>query len=182
MSEHIQFTGFSSGKSWFALSVKPRHEKSTATALRIKGFEEFVPSYRSQRRWSDRLKEVELPLFAGYAFCRFDAQTRLPILTTPGVLRIIGSGREPEPIPDSEIEALRSVARSGLTAEPWPFLEAGTPVLIEDGPLRGVEGTLLEVKQQERLVLSVSILRRSVAVEIDRRWVRPLRRRVAAGY
>ncbi len=168
-------------RSWFALSVKPRHEKSCAAALRQKGFEEFLPLYRSERRWSDRTKEVDLPLFAGYAFCRFEAQSKLPILTTPGVLRIVGSGKEPTPIPDTEIEALRSVVNAGLTAEPCPYFEAGATVVVDGGPLRGVEGTLLEVKQQERLVLSVSMLQRSVAVEVDRRWVRPLLRRAAAG-
>lgn len=159
---------------WFALSVKPRHEKSTATALRSKGYEEFVPLYRSQRRWSDRVKELELPLFTGYVFCQFDVRFRLPILTTPGVMRIVGVGREPSAVPDSEIDALMSVARSGLPVEPWPFLQPGCPIRIEDGPLRGIEGTLLEIRQKERLVLSVGLLRRSIAVEVDRRWVRPL--------
>jgi transcription antitermination factor NusG len=181
MSAETQPYLASSSKRWFALSVKPRHEKSCAAALRQKGFEEFLPLYRSERRWSDRLKEVELPLFAGYAFCRFEAQSRLPILTTPGVLRIVGSGKEPTPIPDTEIEALRSVVKAGLTAEPCPYLEAGAAVVVDGGPLRGVEGTLLEVKQQERLVLSIGLLQRSVAVEVDRRWVKPLLRRAAAG-
>jgi transcription antitermination factor NusG len=159
---------------WFALSVKPRHEKSTSAALRFKGFQEFAPLYRSLRRWSDRFKEVELPLFAGYVFCRFDASRRLPILTTPGVLRIVGNGREPVPVLDSEIEALKAVAGSGLAAEPWPFLEVGSQIGIEEGPLRGAHGTLIEIKGRERLVLSVTLLRRSIAVEVDRRWVMPL--------
>lgn len=159
---------------WFALSVRPRHERSSAAALRSKGYEEFVPLYRSRRRWSDRVKELELPLFAGYVFCQFDVRFRLPILTTPGVVRIVGAGREPTAVPDSEIEALKSVARSGLPVEPWPFLQPGSSISIEDGPLRGVQGTLLEIKQQGRLVLSVGLLRRSISVEVDRRWVRPL--------
>jgi len=159
---------------WFALSVKPRHGKSTSAALRFKGYEEFAPLYSSRRRWSDRFKDVELPLFAGYVFCRFDVRRRLPVLTTPGVLRIVGSGKEPVPVLDSEIEALRAVVGSGLVVEPWPFLEVGCQIGIEEGPLRGVHGTLLEIKGRERLVLSVSLLRRSIAVEVDRRWVMPL--------
>jgi len=160
---------------WFALAVRPRHEKTTASALRFKGYEEFVPLYRSRRRWSDRFKEVELPLFAGYVFCRFDSTRRVPILSTPGVVRIIGFGKEPICVPDTEVEALRAIARSGLMVEPWPFLEAGCRVAIEDGPLRGIHGTLLDInKNRERLVLSVALLRRSVAVEMDMRWVRPL--------
>lgn len=162
------------GENWFALCVKPRHERTSAAALRFKGYQEFVPLYRSRRQWSDRVKELELPLFAGYVFCRFDVRYRQPILTTPGIQRIVGAGREPVPVLDSEIEALQKLARSGIPAEPWPFLETGCRVGVEDGPLRGVEGILLEVKHQERLVLSVSLLSRSIAVEVDRRWVRPV--------
>jgi len=162
------------GEGWFALSVKPRHERTSAAALRYKGYQEFVPMYRSRRRWSDRIKELELPLFAGYVFCRFDVRHRVPILSTPGVLRIIGAGREPVAVPDNEIEALQAVACSGCTVEPCPYLEAGTQVRVDEGPLRGVEGILLEIKQRERLVLSVSLLSRSIAVEVDRRWVSPV--------
>jgi transcription antitermination factor NusG len=162
------------GTCWFALRVKPRHERSSAAALRLKGYEEFVPLYRSRRRWSDRVKELELPLFAGYVFCRFDSRFRLPILTTPGVWSILGGGREPVPVPDWEIETLKSVVGSGLPVEPWPYLEVGCRVSIEEGPLRGVEGNLLEVKGRQRLVLSVDLLRRSIAVEVDRLSVRPL--------
>lgn len=159
---------------WFALRVKPRHEKAAAAGLRFKGYEEFAPLYRIRRRWSDRYREVEVPLFDGYVFCRFDFRCRLPILTTPGVLRIVGSGKEPVSVPDGEIDDLKAVVRSGLPAEPCPFLEAGWQVVIQEGPLRGVQGTLLEIKGRERLVLSVSLLHRSIAVEVDRRWVTPL--------
>jgi transcription antitermination factor NusG len=193
MSEHIQYpdssgceqpavwSGFSEysnrqevGECWFALRVKPRHERSSAAALQFKGYEGFVPLYRSRRRWSDRVKELELPLFTGYVFCRFDPRFRVPIISTPGVLRIVGNGRQPAPVADGEIEALKAVVRSGLPAEPWPFIEVGCPVSIEDGPLRGVQGTLLEIKKQERLILSVSLLRRSIAVEVYRDWVKAL--------
>lgn len=164
----------SANACWYALCVKPRHEKAAAAALRFKGYEEFLPLYRSRRRWSDRFKEVELPLFAGYVFCRFDARLRVPVLTTPGVLRILGCGRESVAVPDSEIEALKTVVRSRLPAEPWPYLAVGCRIGVEDGPLRGIQGTLLEIKGRERLVLSVALLRRSIAVEVDRRWVTPL--------
>jgi transcription antitermination factor NusG len=169
------------GARWFALSVKPRHERTSAAALRFKGYQEFVPLYQSRRRWSDRVKEIELPLFAGYVFCRFDARFRLPILTTPGVLKIVGAGRDPIPVQDSEMEALEAVARSGILAEPWPFLQAGCRVRVEEGPLRGTEGFLLEVKSRERLVLSVTLLSRSIAVEVDRDWVRPIQEQPWAG-
>lgn len=159
--------------SWYALAVKPRHEKSCAWMLRSKGLEDFVPLYRQRRRWSDRMKEVELPLFPGYVFCRFVCAQRFAVLSTPGVAAIVGAGNKPVAIGETEIESLRSVVRSGLSAEPCPFLEAGTRVKIIDGPLEGLEGILLEAKQQQRLVLSVALLRRSVAVEVDRHWVTP---------
>ena len=163
------------GASWFALCVKPRHEKSAAAALRFKGYDEFLPLYRARARWSDRVKVTQRPLFPGYVFCRLDIRHRVPVLNTPGVLRVIGHGREPVALEDREIDALKVVVRSGLPAEPWPFLNVGCRIGIEEGPLRGIEGTLLEIKGRDRLVLSVGLLQRSIAVEVDRRWVLPLR-------
>ena len=162
---------------WFALHTRSRHEKISAISLQQKGYEDFLPLYRSLRRWSDRRKEVELPLFPGYVFCRLDPLNRMPILSTPGVLSIVGAGKNPVAVEEAEISALQAMVRSGLDAQPWPFLQAGQRVQIEAGPLEGVEGILLSVKNSSRLILSVSLLQRSVAVEIDRCSVRPLSRR-----
>jgi transcription antitermination factor NusG len=142
--------------------------------LRGKGYEEFLPLYRSQRRWSDRIKELELPLFPGYLFCRFDVHDRLPILTTPGVISIVGAGKTAIPVENEEIEAVRAILRSGLAAQPWPFLGVGSKVYIEGGPLAGVEGIITNADKVCRLIISVSLLQRSVAVEIDREWARPI--------
>jgi transcription antitermination factor NusG len=161
-------------KRWFALRVKPRSEKIVATITRQKGFEEFLPLQQTHRRWSDRFKSVELPLFPGYLFCRIDPQVRLPILTIPGALQFVGLGKIPVPIEDAEIAAIQAAMHSGLPVEPWPFLNLGQRVQLEQGPLAGVEGILIEVRKQQRLVVSVSLLGRSVAVEIERNWVRPL--------
>jgi transcription antitermination factor NusG len=158
---------------WFALSAKRNHEKCVAEMLRGKGYEEFVPTYRIRRRWSDRYKELELPLFPGYVFCRFDPARRLPILTTPGVVLIVGNGRVPVPVEDAEIEALRAVVASNLRVEPWPYLRVGERVVIESGSLAGLEGILQEVRKSCRIVVSVELLQRSVAVEVDRCRVRP---------
>lgn len=162
------------GLSWFAIQTKSSREKFVAEILRGKGYEEFVPLYRSRRKWSDRFKELDLPLFPGYVFCRFDPGRRLPVLTTPGVLMIVGHGRTPVPILDSEIEALRTVVRSKLQTQPWPYLKAGQRVRIEGSVLTGLEGILLEMKNACRLIVSVNLLHRSVAVEVDRNWVRPI--------
>ena len=161
-------------RPWFALRVRPRWEKIAAEILRNKGYDEFVPLHKSRRRWSDRYKELELPLFPGYLFCRLSPDAHAPVLTTPGVLYFVGIGRMPLPIEDREIEAVRAILASGLAAEPWPFLRTGSTVRIDDGPLQGLEGILLQLKPRHRLVVSVTLLQRSVAVEIDRDWVTPL--------
>jgi transcription antitermination factor NusG len=160
---------------WYALRVQSRLGSLASTTLRGKGYEEFLPLYRSRRRWSDRIKELELPLFPGYLFCRFDASDRLmPILTTPGVIRIVGIGKTPAPVDDDEIEAIRVILRSGLAAQPWPLLHVGSKVYIEAGPLAGLEGIITNTDKVYRLIVSVSLLQRSVAVEIDREWARPI--------
>ena len=159
---------------WFAVRVKSRAEKLVATMARNKGFEEFLPVYRSRRQWSDRMKSVETPLFPGYVFCRLAPERRLPLLTIPGVLHFVGIGKVPAPIEEAEIAAIRTAIESGLSAEPWPFLEVGQRVRLEGGPLEGLEGILIEARKQQRLVVSVTLLKRSVAVAIERHWVRPL--------
>jgi transcription antitermination factor NusG len=145
-----------------------------ASLLRHKGYAEFLPLYRTRRRWSDRFKEVELPLFPGYLFARFDPLHRLPILTIPGIEFIVGIGKAPVPVDDEEVQAIQTIVESGLKAEPWPFLQVGNAVRIINGPLFGVEGILLEEKKQHRLIVSVTLLQRSVSVEIDRGWVLPV--------
>ncbi len=163
------------GSPWFALSVKSRYEKTVATFLDSKGYESFLPLYKSRRQWSDRIKEAEVPLFPGYLFCRFDIHNRLPILMIPGVQHVVGGAQLPTPIDDNEMNALRTVIHAGLSRQPWPFLQIGDRVKIERGSLAGVEGILLQIKGRHRLVLSVSLLQRSVAVDMDSAAVMPLR-------
>jgi transcriptional antiterminator NusG len=163
------------GEQWFALQVNGRKERWTASLLEGKGYETLMPLYRSQRRWSGRSTEISAPLFPGYLFCRFDAQKRLPILVTPGVLAVVGRGRVPVAVEDSEITAIKTLVSSGLPVEPWPYLEVGQRVRIEDAALCGVEGILIRFKGSQRIVVSVSLLRRSVALEIDRVCVSPVR-------
>lgn len=160
--------------SWYAIRVRSKFERAVSTALLGKGYDEYLPLYRSTRRWSDRAKDLELPLFPGYLFCRLDVQVRLPILTTPGVISIVGTGKTPVAIPDGEIEAIQTLIRSGLLLQPWPQLVVGSRIVIEEGPLRGLEGVALDVKKKHRLFVSVPLLQRSVSVEIDREWVRPI--------
>src|SRR5258706_7499214 len=139
---------------WFALLVRSQHEKTVASVLQGKGYEQFLPLYSVRRRWSDRVKELATPLFPGYVFCRFDVNHRLGILVTPGVVQIIGAGKVPLPVDDSEIAALSAIVKSGLAAEPWPFLKVGQRVRIQRGSLEGVEGVLLAMKKPYRLIVS----------------------------
>ena len=164
------------GTAWYALRVMPRHEKSVSVVLKSRGFEEFVPLYTARHRWADRYKNVELPLFAGYAFCRFDIDQRGDILQSPGVVDIVRLGNTLSPIPTAEIEALQRLMQSGLMAQPWPYLEVGERVQICGGPLSGLTGLVAELRKTARLVLSVTLLQRSVLVDLDRDWVRPERR------
>ena len=166
---------------WFALQVRTRWENSTSVLLEGKGYETFLPSYRTTKRWSGRAKEVTVPLFPGYVFCRFEAQKRLPILVTPGVIAVVGSGKSPIPVADTEIAAIQTVVASGFRAEPWPFLEVGQRVRVETDVLQGLEGILVSLKGHQRIVVSVSLLRRSVALEIDRSAVRPIGTAPVAG-
>lgn len=167
-------------QKWFALQVRSRWEASIVVLLGGKGYETFLPTYKTKRRWSGRLKEVSAPLFPGYVFCRFDAQKRLPILVTPGVIAVVGRGRIPAAVDEGEMAAVQAIISSGFRAEPWPFLEIGQQVRVESEPLRGLEGFLLSFKGSSRIVVSVSLLRRSVALEIDRSCVTPIARPWAA--
>ncbi len=169
MTQKIPQTAF----PWYALQVRPRFEKAIASALLYKGYEGFLPLYRQKRRWSDRIKEVQFPFFPGYLFCRFDINKRLPVLTTPGVNKIVSIGKEPRPVEDSEIEALQATVVSGLRVEPQSYLNIGQKVRIERGPLSGIEGILTSLKGLNRLILSVHLLQRSISVDIDESWAVP---------
>lgn len=159
---------------WFALRLRSNYERIAGAHLRERGYEEFSPCYKVERRWSDRTKQIDQFLFPGYIFCRFDPNDRLPILTVPGVVDIVGFGKSPQLIPDAEIERVRRMVESGLLVTPHPYLQVGQAVLIERGPLSGIEGILVEVKGKTRLVVSISLLQRSVSAEVDRGAIRPI--------
>jgi transcriptional antiterminator RfaH len=158
---------------WFAIQVKLQYEQFVAKVLNAKGFEAFSPTYR--RLDSDRGEEKsEPPLFPGYLFGLFNVRFRLPILTTPGVHRVVGYGKNPVPIPPEEIKAIQEVTKFGPPPEPCPFLETGTRVQVIKGPLTGVEGILIETRSRCRVVLSVSLIQQSIRVEVDRQFLRIL--------
>jgi transcription antitermination factor NusG len=163
-----------SEQKWYALSVPHQHERRTEKTLRLKGLETLVPVYRSRRRWSDRVKEVEMPLFAGYVLCQFDLADRIHVTDTPGVAKIIGFGGAPAALEDSEVAAIQQVIASKVPLAPWPYLKTGDRVRVEHGPMRGIEGALLRTKDTMRLVISVELLQRSLAVEVGREAIIPI--------
>lgn len=162
-------------KPWYALRVKPNYEKPVSTALRGKGIEEFLPLHRTRRQWSDRVKVMDLPLFPGYLFCRLRLEERMPLLTTPGFLYIVGVGKNPQPIEEAEILAIQSVLRSGLPVTPWPSLAVGQRVQLQHGPLAGLTGVLTKIANHHRFYVSVTLLKRSVSVEVAPEWIEPLK-------
>jgi transcription antitermination factor NusG len=172
---------FPNESRWYALSVKPRHEKAVGRLLDQKTLTAFVPAYQARRRWSDRVKTTETCLFPGYVFCRFGFPDRMQVLGTPGVLSVISFGRNPAPIPEEEIGAVRSVIASGRPIQPWPYLKLGQKVRIDEGCLEGLMGTLVRERDVCRVVISVEILERSVAVEIDRSLLSPIPAALDAG-
>jgi transcription antitermination factor NusG len=159
---------------WYAVQVRPRYERIIASTLLDKGYEGFLPLYRCRRRWSDRIKELEMPLFSGYLFCRLDITRRLPVLKTPGVIRFVGIGKALLPVDEQEMSAIISIVSAQMNMEPHPYLQVGQRVRIDHGPLAGVEGIVQLARKPARLVVSVSLLQRSVAVEIDESWLTPL--------
>jgi transcriptional antiterminator RfaH len=160
---------------WFALQVRSRREALIATHLEERGYECFLPLYKSKRHWSDRVKEMEQPLFPGYLFCRLDLYNRGPLLMTPGVQKIVGVGRYPLPVEDCEMESIRQALSSGLPSQPWPYMQIGERVRVNYGSLSNLEGILVNFKGSNRVVLSVTLLQRSVAMEIDLAWLSPVR-------
>jgi len=169
---------------WYAIRVRSNFEQSVAGTLRWKGYEEFLPTYRVRRRWSDRTQEIDRPLFSGYVFCRLDVQARLPVLIIPGVVSLVGFGKAAVPIPGEEITAVRAIMNSGLLACRWPFLQEGHRIRLTRGALTNLEGFLIKVKNQWRVVVSIMLLQRSVSVEVDAEWVEPvpLKSRILAPY
>ncbi len=162
---------------WNAVYTRHHHEKAVAESLTGNAFEVFLPTYNVIRQWSDRKKQLSLPLFPCYVFVRSNFERRFQVLTTPGVHFLVMFADRPAAIPDSEIDAIRRAVDSRLRVEPHPFLRCGDWVRVTSGPLTNVEGILVRKKGSYRLVLSVGLLGKSIALEIDAFSVEPLPRR-----
>lgn len=152
---------------WLCVQVKSGGECRSALGLRERGYETFVPVFEQKRRWSDRVKIVQVPLFTGYVFLRFNAASSWPAVSAPGVLRFVGTGKTPTPIEDSEIEALQVTIQTGLHYGPCAFLEVGQEVEVRLGPFTSLRGKIVQFKNKQRLILSVNLIQKSVLVEVD---------------
>jgi len=158
---------------WVALVVRPRAERNVQKGLANMGLETFVAWHGVRRRWADRIKILEQNLIPGYVFCQSTFADRMAVMHQAGVERVVSFNRAPALIPDDEIAALRRAVRSELPLGPWPYLKAGQRVRIEKGALAGMEGTLARESSGWRIVVSVSALQRSIAVEVDRDMIAP---------
>jgi transcription antitermination factor NusG len=164
---HVAVTGESLPLRWYAAYANIRHEKQVALQLEGRSLDCFLPLYRSVRRWKDRRREIDLPLFPGYLFVRMAAQDRLKVLSVPGVVHMVNFRGQLAPLPDTEIETLRERLRMCGGAEPHPYLMVGARVRVRSGPLAGLEGILVRRKDKFRIVLSIELIMRSIAVEVD---------------
>lgn len=156
-----------SAAHWYALYTAPRHEKQIADQINRQGIACFLPLYRSIRRWKDRRKELALVLFPGYVFVRMALQNRVRVLQLPGAVHLVTFNGRPAALPEEEIENLRSRLANSGNIEPHPYLTAGRHVRVRSGPLQGLEGIIVRTKDRCRIVLSIHLIMRSVAVEVD---------------
>ena len=173
---NIAINGDGSSGPWCALYVRHQHEKMVAQILTNKGIETLLPLYSAKRQWKDRVKQLSLPLFPCYLFLRNGCEHRLEVLTTPGVHGLVGIAGRATPIPQAEIDAVRQVIKRGVCLEPHAYLRCGDWVRVKSGPLEGIEGVMVRKKNQTRLVISVELLQKSAAVEVDVSMVEPLAR------
>jgi transcription antitermination factor NusG len=181
LTSKIMDAGTLETSDWWALYTRHQHEKTVAEMLSTKGFEVFLPLYESIRRWKDRNKKLTLPLFPCYVFVRGGLNRRLQVVTTPGVHMILFHGENVAMIPGVEIEAIRRAVEGPFRVEPHPFLKCGERVRVTRGSLQGVEGVLIRKKNLYRLVLSVDMMAKSVAIEIDATDVEPAPERSSNG-
>ena len=158
---------------WYAIYTSSRHEKRVADLLTNREINCYLPLYRSVRRWQDRRKEVDLPLFPGYLFVQIPLTSRLQVVTVPGVVQIVSFDGKPAPVAESEIESLRLGLSKANGIEPHPYLKVGRRVRVRCGPLTGMQGILIRRKERFRLVLSIDLIMRSVSVELDEADVEP---------
>ncbi len=159
---------------WYAAYTCANHEKRVSSELAARDVDHFLPLYRSARRWKDRRVQLEFPLFPGYVFVRLSLCDRLRVVQIPSVVRLVGFGGLPTALPDGEIDAMRLSISQGLRAEPHPYLTVGRRVRLTAGPFVGLEGVLKRKKSGLRVIVSIDLIQRSIAIDVDASDVLPL--------
>ncbi len=154
--------------SWLALQVIPRHEHNVDRILDIRGHEHFLPLCKVRRKWSDRTKVSELPLFPGYVFCKIRKSLMEVVRSIPGTIRIVSFGGKPYPVADEDITALQHMVQSDREVAPVPYLHVGRKVKVVSGPLAGITGIITQLRKRDRLIMSLDFIMKSISVEIDR--------------
>ena len=167
-------SGDGAGPHWYALRTRSRHEKVVRDQLEARGIEPFLPLWARRSQWKDRRKLIATPLFPGYCFARFQLAEKLAVLTTPGLVQIVGTNGAPEPVPGAEIEAVRTLVNGPLRYDPCPFLAEGMEAEVIRGPLMGLRGRLIRKDRTARLVIAVTLIRQGASLEIDAADVAPV--------
>ncbi len=158
---------------WYALYTRPRHEKQVFEELRNRAIEAYLPTQKVRRRWSDRYKIIEEPLFKNYLFVRTDEQNYRKCLEPYGAVSFVSVEGKPAVVADEELEAVRIMVTSEIPHNPYPYLKAGRKVRVKYGPLEGCEGILIRKRGLDRLVVTVHLLQRSIEAEVDAAWIEP---------
>ena len=159
--------------SWYALRTRSRHEKRVQEQLQSRGMDPFLPLVERWRQWKDRRKLVAFPLFPGYCFARFPVTDRVAVLSTQGVVQIVGNQNGPIAVPESEIESVRRLVTGTLPYDPHPYLDEGTAVEVIRGPLTGLRGVLVRKGTRARLVVRITLIHQAASVEMDAYDVAP---------
>ena len=158
-------------KKWFAFYTKSRHEKSVSNTLNSNGFEVYLPLLRERKKWSDRKKWVEYPLFKSYIFIKIEPKDSIFALKTPGIVRMIKFGNNPSPIPNQIILSLKLMIEGGYNPQPTDYFLKGDSVIIKAGPLKGLEGEIIRVHNEDRFIMHVHTIQHSISIKVDRAYL-----------
>lgn len=158
-------------KKWIVLYTKPKHEKTIARELKKMNFEVYLPLLRERRKWSDRKKWVEFPLFKSYIFVRIELKNILRIIKIPGIVKIIKFGKNFAIIRQKDIDAIRILLDGGYNPIPTEYFIKGDPVIIKNGPLKGISGEVTRVDESDLLIIRIDAIQQSISVKIDRAYL-----------
>ena len=158
-------------KQWYAFYTKSRHEKSVNSILEEQGYEVYLPLLKERKKWSDRKKWIEYPLFKSYIFIKIEAKDSIFVLKTPGIVKIVKFGRNFTPIMDETINALRKMIIGDYNPEPTDYFVSGDPVIIKDGPLKGLKGEIITMHNQDRFIIRIDAIQQSISLKIKRAFL-----------